>query len=269
MKRLREKLHSQSGASILLALLLFLTCCMVAASILAAAASNAGKVRSSRVEQQKQLTLSSAIELVCGQIKQATYTGKYKVHEWTDQVGSYTYTDGDGKEISVPIYEDFFYCQQTQGKFACGELAGDLAGDLLPLGKELDAIFGEQFNKSGYGKLTTNIETNQVTHRLTVTLPDNLDGYPSEVPSEVTVEVKLNHDTGHITVTAWLGGGDTPPADGANVMSAELVAVGAPVLDYNPAGRSPGSSAQGTLVEDGNTNTVKWKLNWIKKGADG
>ena len=41
----------------------FLVCAMVGASVLMAAASNAGKSRSSREEQQKYLTLSSAMHL--------------------------------------------------------------------------------------------------------------------------------------------------------------------------------------------------------------
>lgn len=53
MKTLNRKLHSQRGASILLALLFLLACMMVAASVLMAAASNAGKIRSNYEEQQR------------------------------------------------------------------------------------------------------------------------------------------------------------------------------------------------------------------------
>ena len=53
MKTLREKLHSQSGASILLALLFLLVCMMTAASILMAAVSNAGKLRSNRIGNRR------------------------------------------------------------------------------------------------------------------------------------------------------------------------------------------------------------------------
>ena len=60
-----RRISFPSGASILLALLFFLVCAMVGASVLMAAASNAGKSRSSREEQQKYLTLSSAMQLVC------------------------------------------------------------------------------------------------------------------------------------------------------------------------------------------------------------
>ena len=45
MKRVKEKLKSRRGASILLALLFLLVCVLVAMSVLMAAASNAGKIR--------------------------------------------------------------------------------------------------------------------------------------------------------------------------------------------------------------------------------
>lgn len=266
MRRLREKLHSQSGASILLALLLFLACCMVAASILAAAASNAGKVRSSRVEQQKHLTLSSAIELVAGEIKEATYTGNYTVYEWPVPIWG---KDEEGKPEIVG-YDYYFFVKQTEGEFTCGELT-----DLLPLRDELDWMFGKQFSGSGY-KARLDKEPSSAPRSLTVTLPADLDGYPYikdpdnptayEVSDTVTVQVELNHSTRHITLTAWLGGGDAPPADGSDTMCAELVAGDAPVLNYAPGGRLPGSGSSGTGVGK-STATVKWQLNWIKKGA--
>ena len=276
MKRLREKLHSKSGMSILLALLMFLVCAMVAASVLGAAASNAGKIRSNQVEHQKYLTLSSAMRLICDELERAEYIGQYQVYEWETPAE----TDNKGNIITPAKY--YFYVEQRPGEYSCGDLTAQ-----LPLGKELDAIFGEQFNKLGYGKLTTNIVTNQVTHRLTVTLPDGLDGYPYpkapdnptayEVSRKVTVEVTLNHDTRHITVKAWLGGGDAPPEDDSNTMSAELVAKiadaskglkdGNPlVIDYSPGGQIPGDSPSGA-GDSRSTSTMKWELHWIKKGA--
>ena len=135
MKRLRKKLHSERGASILLALLFFLVCMMVGASVLAAAASNAGKIRSNRTEQQKYLTLSSAIRLICDELEQAEYRGTYKAYEWTVQ-----------EEEDAPAI-DYFYCQQQTGGYSCGHLTEE-----IPLGPELDAIFHRQFQgKQGYG----------------------------------------------------------------------------------------------------------------------
>ena len=72
MEALKQKLKGRQGASFLLALALLLLCVMVAASLLTAAVSNAGKVRSNREEQQKYLTLSSALRLVCGELEKAS-----------------------------------------------------------------------------------------------------------------------------------------------------------------------------------------------------
>ena len=72
---LREKLKSSRGASILMALLFLLVCMMVASSLLMAAVSNAGKLQGGRTEQQKYLTLSSGLRLVCGELEEMAYTG--------------------------------------------------------------------------------------------------------------------------------------------------------------------------------------------------
>lgn len=278
MRRLREKLHSERGASILMALLLFLVCCMVAASVLAAAMSNAGKSRSNRAEQQKYLTLSSAIQFVVDEIEKVEYTWKYTVYEWD------VTTDSDT--------EYYFYCKQMAGEYE--DTDGDGAGDLLdqiPLKKWLDWELEKQFpSEDGYEKLglgpnafTSGIDFitgSKTTRSLLVTLPDDLDGYPYEnpgdpmkvyqVPHEVTVRVELDHTTHHIRLTAWLGTGAEPPADKSNTMIAELVASGeAPLLGYNnPDGRMAGNPA--SIPDDSSLSvrkTMKWKLNWIKKGG--
>ncbi len=278
MKRLREKLHSESGASILLAMLMFLVCILVSASILAAASSNAGKAKSNQVEHQKYLTLSSAIRLVADELERAEYTGKYDVYEW-EVTEYYTETDAEGNEITYSITYYYFYCEQAEGEYTCGDLTDSMGlTDLIPLRKELDAIFAEQFNKTGYKPLTgTDVENEQKTHTLTVTLPDDLPGYPYpdsgpavyQVPKEVTVEVTMNHATRHITLTAWLGDSNMPPQDGSGTMTAELVASDFPALNYHPGGRQ----AKNPPNEEAPTKKIaakspmKWELNWIKKGG--
>lgn len=296
MKRLQIKLRSQSGASILLALLMLLICMMVAASILAAAASNAGKIRSNRVEQQKYLNLSSAIQLVCDELEQMEYTGKYEVYEWT-VTETVTGNDPDTNEpVTKTIATDYFCCEQIEGDYSCGMRRdpapnGELT-EYLPLGKELDEIFGGQFTGDGYKKRSAANAGSYDGHTLAVKLPAGLEGYPYpagsglggeiyEAPDIVKVTVKLNDDTHHITVTAWLDNGEnTPPADGQYTMTAELVAMEntSPVLDYNPGGRTPlkegetrpAGGGKVSYTRNGDTANaarapMKWKLNWIKK----
>lgn len=292
MKGLQKKLYSQSGASILLAMLLFFVCAMAAASVLAAAAANAGKARSNRAQQQKYLTLTSAIQLVCDELQKAEYTGKYKIYEWEKIT---TVTDASNVVRSI-TKETYFYCEQEEGEYACGVLSGH-----IPLEDELDKIFAGQFDAKGAGyKPLGSGESPDLTgapkHTLTITLPD-LDGYPSESGPEayeaektVTVQVRLDHTTCHIILTAWLGEESIPPADGSAV-SAEMVAEKnmSPIVDYPPAGRKAGDkppvSGSTTVVsgtekiktevtitkdaEPAEAAPIKWKLNWIGKGVLG
>lgn len=60
MHRIHQKLNSQSGASILLALMLFLVCGFVAAVTLSSASNNAKKFEDQRTDQQIYLSVSSA-----------------------------------------------------------------------------------------------------------------------------------------------------------------------------------------------------------------
>lgn len=263
MKRLSKKLRSQSGASILMALLMLLVCCMVAASVLAAAASNAGKARSNRVEQQKYLTLSSAIQLVADEIQKAEYKGKYTVYEWTEKITTTVTTpiinpDGSPGSITTSTTEskDYFWCEQMQAAAGVEYTCGDLTA-LIPLEKELDEIFSRQFaaKGKGYQPLVNTIPDEKIedskVRTLTVTLPNDLEGYPYpgsglpayQAPDVATVEVQLDHATRHIKLTAWLGDG-TAPTDKSDTMIAELVVKEgtAPALTYDPAGRTAGTA---------------------------
>lgn len=293
MRRLQGKLHSENGASILMAMLLLLVCCMVAASILAAVMSNAGKSRSNRAEQQKYLTLSSAIQLVADEIEKAEYTWKYTVYEWDVT----TESDTEDSDMKESVTEYFFYCEQTRTVCKSDD---DLHAQ-IPLEKWLDWELGKQFVDAGAGYGTSvplgdlfasndpfvlgvDEHNDTATARsLLITLPDDLAGYPYEnsgdpmevyqVPKEVTVRVELNHKTHHIRLTAWLGEGAEPPTDKSDTMIAELVASrdgDVPLLGYsNPAGRTAGDLA--SVPDDASLTpvqkTMKWKLNWIKKGG--
>lgn len=278
MKRLNAKLHSRRGASILLALLLFLVCVMVGASVLAAAVSNAGKVQSSRVEQQKYLTLSSAIRLVADELARAEYTGRYQLWEWEVSTTVTDKSDPDNS-VSTTTSSSYFYCKQIgweadptmslPAAYSCGDLTAQ-----LPLGKELDEIFSRQFKAKG-GKTAgyealEGVDVELSTERvLTVTLPDGLAGYPGDtgpeqyrVPKAVTVKVELDHATKHILLTAWLGE-EEAPADGRDTMTAELMAKPdtVPVLSYAPGGRRKGdlpipSSSSSTSGSRKTTTTV-------------
>ena len=134
--RLRIKLKSCRGASILMALLFMLVCMMVASSVLMAAASNSGKLRSNQQEQQKYLALASALRLVCDELTAAEYIGQYNY-----QVNEYIIYDDEGHgHLDHYIYT---YSQRT-GDFAC-ELTEGALDNLLPLRRDLDILLAGNF----------------------------------------------------------------------------------------------------------------------------
>lgn len=281
MKRLREKLKNRDGASLLLSLLVFLLCVMVAASVLAAAISNAGKAKSSRTEQQRYQTLSSAMRLICGELEKVEYTGKYRVSTWTADSMKY------------------FYCQQLNGEFkmqTANESQTFKLADFTflkdELRKEMNEVFRRQFQladgsgtaKDGYGFLpdgeVITAGTAQSIH-LTVTLPDNLTGYPDgsmaeeyELPKTVNVEIKLDHNSRDIKLTAWLDdSGGTAPPSGSGIMVAVLTTDAdlAPVIQ-DPADPAPEIIQGGDIAtiptgttpsEENKEVSVTWKLNRI------
>lgn len=265
MKRLREKWNSSQGASILIALLLLLVCMMVASSVLMAAASNAGKLRSSREEHQKYLTLSSALRLVCGEIQGSSYVGEYSYDKETVTVENEV-KDKDGNPVLnaegkpaieiIKLYDVHTYTQ-TEGEFTCGLNTGPTS-EVLPLREQLDFLFGKKL-AAGAGVARNpndvyvfnplNLHFNfPVSYTLTVK-PEN----ENDVFKPVSIDFSLRED-GIITLTASL------PEDSNGyvyAMEAELEPV-EPLNDVfvlKDAG-------------DFQTEPVQWKLNWIaKKGA--
>lgn len=147
MKAVRQKLKSQQGASILLALLFFLICILVAVSLLMAAVSNAGKIRSNREEHQKHLAVSSALELVCDDFLTVTYTVKYEFAKESPEGGriqnNYMGFFGDCSSAEVYIKkaleEDLNavakqQMQEDWDRFAADDLAADYNCDFQDFG---------------------------------------------------------------------------------------------------------------------------------------
>ena len=73
MKRIKKKLHSQSGASFLFALLAFLVAAMVSVTIVSAALTTVKRINNDREAQQAQLTLISAAQFVRDEMKETRY----------------------------------------------------------------------------------------------------------------------------------------------------------------------------------------------------
>ena len=88
---LNTKLHSQRGASILVALMFFLVCAMVAAVILGSATTNAQKNQQRREEQQVYYSVSSAAKLLRDKVGQLSYVGGETAIHYGCQ--NFTYND--------------------------------------------------------------------------------------------------------------------------------------------------------------------------------
>lgn len=74
MRRLNEKLHDRSGASLLFAILVFMLCILAGTAALTAAAANAGRYTHLESEQQTYLTISSAVRLMKDEVAGTTLT---------------------------------------------------------------------------------------------------------------------------------------------------------------------------------------------------
>ena len=211
MKALKRKWNSRRGASILLALLFLLVCVMAGATVVMAAASNAGKIRSNKEEQQKYLTLSSALQLLCDELRSVEYVGQYDYVEVTkyeaerDDEGSLK-KDAEGN-VTLKVTSTDSYYQQKPGMLqhrTNGAVKSDDWGtmeypeliDVLPLYNDLDSIIAEKFGKKG---LTSFGTAAPYTLKLTVN-----EGSTYGLGDTVYVTVDKIGGYGTIILHAWL-----------------------------------------------------------------
>lgn len=240
MGSIRDKLRSQRGASILLALLFFLVCAMVGASVLMAAASNAGKSRSSREEQQKYLTLSSAMQLVCDELTAAEYSAEF-VRTKTEEVLKTIVTENGS--YSVHDYYKYYYEQKS------GSYTGGFSKNVLPVLNTLDGLFAKgrlpvtEIKNSDhyiYSSSFTVSGDQAVELELAVTDPDSGTGL--NLPVKVTVVLKQD-PAFRIYVTARLA------EDESYSMYAELICGTVPQIEAGKATYGP----------------IKWTLSQITR----
>ena len=233
MGRIRRKLRSQRGASLLLALLFLLICCMVSASILMAAVANAGKHRSSLEEHQVYLALSSAVSLLCDELSRSAYEGQYSFWE-------HAYQNPETGETTVTQH-----LQQREGiyRHIGTETAGYL-NDLLR--KDFDAIFAREIQSKLAGTGIINegtLDSGISPHSLTLTPQTGtaLDERP------VRVELVVVEESYAIELTAHLEGLEEYR------IKAEITPAGSelPTIPIPPTA--------GEHV----TAAVTWRLGWI------
>lgn len=282
MKALWKKWKSSQGASILMALLFLLVCMMVGASVLMAAASNAGKIRSNREEQQRYLTLSSALTLICDELESVEYVGKY---DYTKTPVYITEIDAEGKEQKVLDHYKHSYTQQPGELRKKGGAAWDL-NKTLPLYNDLDATFADHFevpdreaaaiDEYVYTPLKGAVMQPRGPHTVKVKTGDSVaESTYGGLTDEVTIKAELNAK-GEITLTA------TFTADDSYIMEAVLKPGGKPenviVLSASPAKQTnfgveretPPTVEQDKAEVNETLNKLTWTLEHIvKKEAGG
>lgn len=234
-----------------MALLFLLVCMMASSSLLMAAVSNAGKLQGDRTEQQKYLTLSSALRLVCGELEKLEYTGRCQYAEWSVEE-----EEENEEGETVTIQTDYYWCGQEEGTLTGGSLADALGGFFL---EELDGMYGEAFAARGFPARPARTPAE---HKLVLTVDGS--GLPG-LEEPVTATLRLENGGKLLHLTAALGSADEKGY--LYALEAELASAGVPreVKYTPPSGAVFASASSGTPVS---TGAVKWKLEWIeKKGA--
>ena len=239
MERVRGKLHSRTGASMLIALLFFLVAMTVGAVVLTAASANAVRVKRNQQEQQKYLAVASAAELVKEDLKEESFTGIYDDVE--EEIRSLEY-DEEGKphiKVSREYWKQFNSGDtkvSTDSKLlsTCEDVFKRIYDSTLPEGTrnrlawsgELsNAVFKLNFSAVNIPNVTGELRVQAIgdwTYGLTVVLQAKEPGEEEEPGSNITTiyfapniktehrdEVKIidsdttQYITHHITTVTW------------------------------------------------------------------
>lgn len=215
MEALKKKFKSRRGASLLLAMLFLMVCMMVGASVMIAAAFNLNKFRGVQEEQQKYLTLSSALNLLVDELERVEYVGKY---EYT--LTMVILTDDDGEPIfdgdGNPIYHYIHTYEQVAGELRLSVDQSDWGlNEVLPLYSYFDSVFAwesGEFDETEYIHPITGDQYFYKTDISSVSLPlhyklelelTDEDGAYGGLSDKVSIDVELRED-GSIYLTATL-----------------------------------------------------------------
>lgn len=230
---------------------------LVGASVLMAASSNAGKLRSNREEQQKYLTLSSALTLLCGELESVEYCGTYRYQReevFTDVIGE------DGKlEEKFDHYKHTY--EQKKSELRVEPASKWALNEVLPLYSDLDRMFAGMFEvpaslRNPVDEYSyTALSADQLQNPYVVTLAANADeGTYGGLTEKVRITAEMNARC-EITLTA------TFEADDSYIMQAVLKPNAEPEnLFFLKVHRA----------DDGyETEPMKWALEYIIKKEKG
>ena len=191
MQKLKQKLKSQTGASITFALLLFLVCAVVGSVVLTAGTVAAGRTSKIAEMDQRYYAVNSAakllIELIDGEEKAVTIIK-------TEKNGNTTYLYGDGSEINVNSFDSLvkhaaYFCILGEEKNCTMTLIAEEKDELKVLIDETISGIG---GNGQYGPLILKVENDNGT-----------DAYAMELTFIPDVKKTIDKQDDQTTVTTW------------------------------------------------------------------
>lgn len=175
IKAIQNKLHSQTGASLLIALLYFLTALMVGAVVLTAAATNAGRLGRNRQEQQNYLAVASAAQLVQEDLRDTVFTVGY-TKTITEVIRTENNSDGSSHttvEYLPPVYAKVDPALSPKNKLLAGNpTAENPMNDLANLYYYLTQLELEKKNESGASFDLSTTAPTDMEYKLEFTVKD-------------------------------------------------------------------------------------------------
>ncbi|MEA5142979.1 MAG: hypothetical protein VB023_05295 [Oscillibacter sp.] len=211
---LRQKLHSQRGASLVITLLFFLLCLMVAAVTLTAASASVGRTVKQRKEQQAYLSVSSAGELLQREIEaMPAFAARKEVlshqcgkpsyahisaYEFDGMEGEWAYAD----TVDKPLLESYLWedaltlCKAPNTVPASRTFTAEPETDSGALAVQVKMTTGQMKTEGG-------VSSYQIVFTLTALDPDD----PARTLSAYKMELSLDAE-----ITDTNDGGRNDPA---------------------------------------------------------
>lgn len=258
MIRLRRKLKSSTGASMLLGLLFLLFCLTVGAVVLTAASVSAGRTARNRQVQQNYLAVQSAANLLMDDMEDMEFTGKFILRVETTYHSGWTDAEGNYHSPPPPTVVKSNAHDKELKKTEFHTILEDYCYKLF-----LSSDFLDAFRVDNAASVP-----DAVTSTLTVAEQEGVPGESPGLPA-VTLEVTLGtpaaagtaeySDEGYtITIQAHLS---EPAPEGDHGITLVLTPEVNTSTDQSSVGGNP--VIETTTV----TSTVTWKAAVATKGA--
>lgn len=262
MKRLKQKLNSDHGVSLVLALMVFITCAMVGVAVLTAVSASAGRYSYTDKEQQDYLAVSSAARMIEEGLQKSSYHVKCSLvkTEVVDIAGqgagnaavSYSFYWGDAPSV----VDQTKYRGMWTGVAELEKLFGEDCWNLF-LANGIPAEWRNyKVSKTSDDWLPIAAAGEVKSHNVTITLSDHDD-----VPTVRSV-MSLQTSSGNLGSLAgefWIG------ADKASAVQPISLSVHSVWPTYEAVSTTHRDEVHDTadgITTTTTTTTIDWTLTW-------